>query len=248
MLTGESLTNALVDELNDLGLPNMAATLDALYRSERFLKLDHLSLIAELIEPEYQDKVSKRVNNRLRHAKLIGCPQSLEDCADSESREYLPCGITSVLSSLAFVRDGLNICILGPSDSGKTHLAKAIGIAACKEHKVEYHHCESFLEDMVALKNVSYEKYERKLKLLERLDLLILDDFLLHTITDEREVKVLFMILGKRCEAQKSTIVCSQREPKSWASMILNDEVSANAITKRATKHYTVVINTKNNK
>lgn len=56
---------------------------------------------------------------------------------------------------------------------------------------------------MVALKNVSYEKYERKLKLLERLDLLILDDFLLHTITDEREVKVLFMILEKRCEAQK---------------------------------------------
>ena len=110
------------------------------------------------------------------------------------------------------------------------------------------HYCESFLEDMVALKNVSYEKYERKLKLLERLDLLILDDFLLHTITDEREVEVLFMILEKRCETQKSTIVCSQREPKSWASMILNDEVSANAITKRATKHYTVVINTKNNK
>ena len=85
-------------------------------------------------------------------------------------------------------------------------------------------------------------------KFLERLDLLILDDFLLHTITGEREVKVLFMILEKRCETQKSTIVCSQREPKSWASMILNDEVSANAITKRATKHYTVVINTKNNK
>ena len=42
---------------------------------------------------------------------------------------------------------------------------------------------------MVALKNVNYEKYERKLKLLERLDLLILDDFLLHTITDEREIK-----------------------------------------------------------
>lgn len=49
MLTGESLTNALVDELNALELPNMAATMDALYRSERFLKVDHLSLIAELI-------------------------------------------------------------------------------------------------------------------------------------------------------------------------------------------------------
>lgn len=71
---------------------------------------------------------------------------------------------------------------------------------------------------------------------------LILDDFLLHTITDEREVKVLFEILEKRCEINLSTIICSQQEPASWSSMILNDEVSANAILKRATKHYTVVI------
>lgn len=34
MLTGINLMNILVDELNDLGLPNMAATLDTLYRSE----------------------------------------------------------------------------------------------------------------------------------------------------------------------------------------------------------------------
>ena len=74
VITGESLTNTLVDELNELGLPNMAATLNALYHSERFLKPDHLTLISELITPEYQDKISKRVNNRLRHTKLIGCP------------------------------------------------------------------------------------------------------------------------------------------------------------------------------
>lgn len=67
------------------------------------------------------------------------------------------------------------------------------------------------------------------------------------TTLDEREVKILFLILKKRCEAQKSIIVYSQRKPKDWASMILNDKVSANAIMKRATKHYTVVINTKMN-
>ena len=75
--------------------------------------------------------------------------------------------------------------------------------------------------------------------------LLILDDFLLHTITDEREVKVLFEILEKRAEIPLSTVVCSQREPNSWKAMILNDEVSANSIMKRATKHYTVKINTR---
>ena len=52
-------------------------------------------------------------------------------------------------------------------------------------------------------------------------------------------------VLKKRGELSKSTVVCSQREPKSWASMILNDEVSSNAIMKRATKHYTVVIESK---
>ena len=37
-----------------------------------------------------------------------------------------------------------------------------------------------------------------------KLDLLILDDFLLHTLTDEREVKVLFEVMEKRSELSKS--------------------------------------------
>ena len=71
---------------------------------------------------------------------------------------------------------------------------------ACDNYRVEYHHCETFLEEMVALNLSDYRKYQRKTKKQLNLDLLILDDFLLHTITDEREVKVLFEILEKRSE------------------------------------------------
>lgn len=35
------------------------------------------------------------------------------------------------------------------------------------------------------------------------------------------------------------------RDPDNWKAMILNDEVSANSIMKRATKHYTIKINTR---
>ena len=49
-------------------------------------------------------------------------------------------------------------------------------------------------------------------------------------------------VMEKRSELSRSMIICSQREPNSWASMILNDEVSANSILKRVTKHYTIVI------
>ena len=46
-------------------------------------------------------------------------------------------------------------------------------------------------------------------------------------------------------EMKLSTFICSQRDPKSLSAMILNDEVSANAILKRATKHFTVFIRPK---
>lgn len=245
MTTGKELLATICTELKDLGLPQMSFTLETLYRSERFLEIDHMTLLAELIEPEYREKISKRINNRLRNAHLIGCPDELSKCVDSQSREYFPSGVTTVLSSLDFIKDGLNVCILGPSDSGKSYFAKALGLKACQDYRVAYHHSESLFEELVAIKAVDYKKYQGRIKSLTRLDLLILDDFLLHTITDEREIKVLFEIMEKRSELSQSTIVCSQREPNSWASMILNDEVASNSIMKRATKHYTIVINSR---
>jgi DNA replication protein DnaC len=245
MLTGKALLNTVVTELNDMGLPGMSATLDEMFRSPDFIHLDPLMAIAKLVEPEYQKKINKRIQSRLRAAHLRGCPQELSSCVDSADREYLPRGITATLSSLDFVSSGMNLCILGPSDSGKSYLAKALGIVACNDYKVEYHHCEVLLEQLVALKAVDYMKYQKRLKRICGAALLILDDFLLHTLSDEREVKILFEILEKRCEINLSTIICSQRYPSSWSEMILNDEVSANAILMRATTHYTVLITPK---
>lgn len=236
----------LIDALNELGMPMMAATLDGLYRSKNFLEMDHLSLLTAMIEPEYSAHTTKKLNNRLKRAGLISFPGQISDCMDSGEREYFPTGITESLGEMSFIRDGMNICILGPSDSGKSYLAKSLGIEACHDYRVAYHHCESLLEELVSLKGRDYRKYQRKIKFLVKLDLLILDDFLLHTISDEREIKVLHELLEVRSELSKSVIVCSQREPKSWTSMMLNDEVSSNAILKRVTKHYTVVINPKN--
>lgn len=245
MLTGKKLLATLANELGEIGLGNMAASLEEMYRSPEFLELDSLSAIAKLVDAEYQAKTNKRVANRLRTAHLTGCPQDITSCVDSAKRSYLPTGITSTLSSLAFLEDGLNICVLGPSDSGKSYLAKAIGIVACSQYRVGYYHCEELLETLVVLKKKDYTQYQKLLKKTCGFDLLILDDFLLHTLTDEREVKLLFEILEKRSEMKLSTFTCSQRDPQSWSAMIMNDEVSANAILKRATKHYTVVIKPK---
>ena len=242
-------TNKVVEDLVykfiEIGLPLMASELERQYQKPSFMSTDPLTLIGNLLEPEYSDKVSKRLNNRLRAAHLINSPQRIDECQDSAEREYLPHGITDRLKDLDFIDKGMNVCILGASDSGKTYLAKALGIQSCDRYKVHYHHCGDLLEELAALKSHDYQKYSKKLKCLIRTDLLILDDFLLHTVSDEEEVKILFAMLEGRQEGQKSTIVCSQRDPKSWKSMIMNDEVSTNAVLKRVTKHYTIAINTK---
>lgn len=133
--------------------------------------------------------------------------------------------------------------ILGPSGGGKSYLAKAVGVVACNEYRAAYFYCGRFTEEMVSVKNRNFRKYQKKITYYSKTALLILDDFLLHMITDERKIKVLFEISEKRSELRKSTIVCSQREPRSWASMMMIDEISSNAILKRATKHYILLGN-----
>ena len=158
MLTGTELMNELVDELNELKLSTMAATLDDLYHRPGFLEMDRLTMIAELIAPQFQEKVNTTLKNRLTAAHLKGSPEELTDCVDSDKREYLPTGITEMLSSLDFIERGYNLCILGESDAGKSYLAKAIGIKACNRYNVGYFHSEELLESMVALKEQDYDK------------------------------------------------------------------------------------------
>ena len=53
-------------------------------------------------------------------------------------------------------------------------------------YSVGYFHSEELLESMVVIKEQDYDKYARKMKKYLKWELIILDDFLLHTITDER--------------------------------------------------------------
>lgn len=242
MKTTNSLVMVLEEQLNMISLPRMALKLDEPYRSSDFLTMDRLKMVSSLLKPECEDKTTKRFNNRLRTAHLIGIPCDISKCRDSSQRRYEPSDAPKVLSTLQFIEYGLNVCILGPSDSGKTCLAKSPGVAACEKYRGNYYHCGELLERLIATKSADYTKYLREIKKIPGFQLFILDDFLLNTIMDEREVKILMEILEKRIEASENTIVCSQRESDSWKAMIMNDEVSANAIMKRATKHYIVVI------
>ena len=245
MNTGKKELRSILEELAALKLPHMAAELQKRYSQPAFLETGRLELIGAIIHEEYAATMSARYASRLKKAKLKGSSCLLEQCKDSEERQYQPRDIVETLVSLDFIRSGMNLCIFGASDSGKTYLAKALGAEACREFRVAYYHCDELVGDLAAMRKTDYPKYKKKLQALTNLDLVILDDFLLHPITEDDEVKGMYDILERRNERSKSCIICSQREPKAWPSMLMEDEVSSNSILKRVTKHYNVMIERK---
>ncbi|MBQ9179223.1 MAG: ATP-binding protein [Firmicutes bacterium] len=245
MNTGTKELHSILEELDELKLPHMAAELETLYHQPAFVNAGRLELISAIIHAEYAVTIENRYTSRLKKAKLKGGDNCLDQCVDSKERQYQPQDIVQTLSSLNFIPSGMNLCIFGASDSGKTYLARALGAEACREYRVGYYHCEDLASELAAIRKTDYKQYQRKVKSIINLDLVILDDFLLHPITEDDEVKALYDILERRNELSRSCIICSQREPKSWPSMLMEDEVSSNSLLKRVTKHYNVMIERK---
>ena len=234
METGTKMLNETLSEMRALKLDAMADKLQALYEAPEFVSCDRLQLISNLIGEEFEHAMENRYASRLKRGKFKGTPCELDKCVDSRQRKYEPSGIVRTLSSLDFIEKGMNLCVFGASDSGKTYLAKALGADACLKYHVEYYRCEELLEDLASLKETDFRKYKKRMNHLIRLDLLILK-------------KVLYEVLEKRNELERSCIICSQREPKAWTTMLLPDEVSSNSLLKRVTKHYNVAITTGEN-
>ncbi len=235
---------AIVDRLNAMKLSQMALEFDKVFSSPDFLTTDRLEIIYSIVSAEYERSASAKYSRRLRKCRLIGSPEDISKCADSPDRRYSPTGIVQQLSSFAFIKKGYNLLILGASGAGKSYLAKALAITACAEFRGEYQHCSELAESLSELRRNDYAAYEKRRKGLAKLDFLVIDDFLISPLSDD-EANVLFSILERRCESMKSTIICSQRDPKGWGDMLSDDQVMTDAITKRVTKNYVAQV-TKN--
>ena len=120
-----------------------------------------------------------------------------------------------------------------------------MGAEACREYRVGYYHCDNLASELASIRKADFKLYQKKLRFITKLDLVILDDFLLHPITEDDEVKSIYDVLERRNEESRSCVICSQRDPKSWPSMLMEDKVSSNYMLKRVTKHYNVIIERK---
>ena len=216
-----------IDKLKTLYLKGMASThhqhlQDNLYSD--YTLDQYLSLLAD---QETDLRQQQKVKRLLRQAKFESLA-AIEDI-DFHTQRQLDKNQFTNLVSLKFIRSKENIIFTGPTGMGKSYLAQALGVQACKNtFKVRYEPTAKLLNRLKLSKlDASYLK---ELKKLESLDLLILDDFGLQAIDSIMREALLNIVQDRHLK--KSTIIVSQIPVKKWYELI-GEATIADAILDR---------------
>jgi len=120
---------------------------------------DHIQYLARLCEMELIDRERRMIERRIKAAKFPST-KSL----DSFDFKIMP--LTMDLARCDYVDRRENIIALGPSGTGKTHIALGLGLAACQRGlKVRFTTAAALVHDLIEAQD------ERRLQRLQKLDL-----------------------------------------------------------------------------
>jgi DNA replication protein DnaC len=160
--------------LVSLGLHGMAKGFKELEAQSRASSLDHAQWLALLLEQEQKLRQQKRFENRARAARLrlAANYEDIEDLAPRglDSAQFLE------LAACDWIRARQNLLVIGPSGVGKSWLACALGYRALiKDFTVAYHRVPRLFAALAVAR--ADGRYNRMLRAIARLDLLILDDW-----------------------------------------------------------------------
>jgi len=140
---------------------------------------------------------------------------------------------------LKFINDKAHLIFLGGVGLGKTHLATALGYAAClKGYSVLFASAIEVINTLAAAKSAGRLKQERKKY--TKPALLILDE-LGYLPIDKAGADLLFQVISLRYE-QGAIILTSNRAFKEWATIFNHDSTLTSAILDRLLHHAETVI------
>lgn len=221
------LTQPLIQQLHELRLRGMAASLEQQNQNAERAMLSFEERLGLMIQHEVTERASARLAQRLRWARL---PQGavMEDLDTQTLRGLAPAALTQV-RDLGWIGEHLNVLITGPTGVGKSFLGCALAHAACRmDYAVRFFRLPRLVDELTRFHALSNRS--GLLKQLAKADLLVLDDFGL-TPMSEQTKRDLLEILDDRYD-RRSTIVTSQLPVDQWHAY-LNDPTLADAILDR---------------
>jgi len=124
-------TVLLAANLKALNLGNMARGLDRVVRAAREGAADYPDFLLELTEIELQTRLENRLKRRLRDARFpMLKPLETFDC---DAATGLDRRLLRELCGGEYIAAHKNVIFLGRTGTGKSHLATALGVEACRQ-------------------------------------------------------------------------------------------------------------------
>jgi len=221
------LTHPTIEKLKTLQLRGMSAALDDQLRTPDIESLTFDERLGLLIDREETTRADRRLKTRLTHAKLRESA-SLENI-DHHPTRHLDKSLLLDLASCTWIAKHHNLVITGATGAGKTYLGCALAHQACRHgYKALYTRLPRLLHDLEITKGDG--RYRQQLVALQRIDLLLIDDWGGTPMSDSNR-RDLLEILDDRYQ-HRSTLITSQLPTSAWHDYIA-DPTLADAILDR---------------
>jgi len=184
-------------------------------------------IIAHLVQAEWDDRYNRRLQRLITKARFRY--QATMEQIDYIEKRNLDKMQMLRFTSCEWIKRKQNIIISGSTGLGKSFLASALGHQACQHgYKVYYRNCSKLFDELKIAK--ADGSYMKEINIIEKLDLLILDDFGLKPLENNQRI-ILLELLEDR-HGKRSTIITSQLPVKSWYDVI-GEPTIADAILDR---------------
>ena len=226
--------------LKKLRLSGVLQTLDL--RADEAVEhhLTHSEFLARVLRDEVDRRDGKQLDLRVRRAtphRTRGEHERTLEGFDFRFNADLPRARIVDLASCAFIDKREDVIFVGPTGTGKSHLAQALGHRACRlGRSVLFVSAQELFGSLHAARGDG--TFDRKLQRLVDLDLLIIDDLGLRPLRGEEPYDLHELVRGRH--ERRSTVLTSNRAIPEWQPLFPEPLLAA-ATMDRLLQHAHVV-------
>lgn len=230
-----------INKLHEMRLSAMAEAFQNQLKEAKYQDLSFEERVGIMVDLEWAKRRSNKLMRLIQKAEFRYPQASIEDIEYHADRKLDKAQILR-LSGCTYIVEKRNIPIMGASGNGKSYLACAFGMAACRNYyTVKYIRLPELLNELAVARGEGI--YQKVMKKYKRVNLLVLDEWLLTPLKETQAMDLLEIVEARHQNA--STIFCTQFAPGGWYEKI-GEETLADAILDRIVHNsHTILIDGK---